>query len=129
MTATGFDESVQLGQLGEILENDSIVMTVELTDQDGQAFQPDHELLWRGVTMAKYEGRRWIRQARPTQAVVSLPTGRRMRTSKLIHQKIKLDPIDSPTLFAIRPATAIVTAVAMAPGSRTRPVSQALKPR
>ena len=27
---TGFDEEVQLGQLGEILENDSVVMTVEL---------------------------------------------------------------------------------------------------
>jgi protein-glutamine gamma-glutamyltransferase len=36
---TGFDEEVQLGQLGEILENDSVVMTVELTDQDGKAFQ------------------------------------------------------------------------------------------
>ena len=33
------------------------------------------------------------------------------------------------TLFAIRPATAIVTAVAMAPGRSTRPVSHALKPR
>ena len=31
---TGFDEEVQLGQLGEILENDSVVMTVVLTDED-----------------------------------------------------------------------------------------------
>jgi transglutaminase-like putative cysteine protease len=100
---TGFDESVQLGQLGEILENDSIVMTVELTDQDDKPFQPDQEPLWRGITMSRYEARRWIRQARPSQAVVSLPPGRRLREGKVIRQKIKLEPIDSPTLFAIRP--------------------------
>jgi hypothetical protein len=100
---TGFDEAVQLGQLGEILENDEIVMTVDLTDRDGKAFRPDQELLWRGITMSRYEGRRWIRQARPSQAVVSLPTGRRLREGKFIRQKIKLEAIDSPTLFAIRP--------------------------
>ena len=33
---TGFDEEVQLGQLGEILENDSVVMTVQLTDENGE---------------------------------------------------------------------------------------------
>ena len=37
---TGFDEEVQLGQLGEILENDSVVMTVELADEQGQATRP-----------------------------------------------------------------------------------------
>ncbi len=31
---TGFDDEVKLGQLGEILENDSLVMSVELFDRD-----------------------------------------------------------------------------------------------
>ena len=31
---TGFDEEVVLGQLGEILENDSVVMSVEFADED-----------------------------------------------------------------------------------------------
>ncbi len=34
---TGFDDEVQLGQLGEILENDSVVMSVELFDEHGPA--------------------------------------------------------------------------------------------
>ena len=34
---TGFDEEVKLGQLGEILENDSVVMSVEFTDERRQA--------------------------------------------------------------------------------------------
>ena len=37
---TGFDEEVQLGQLGEILENDSVVMTVELSDKEGSGSTP-----------------------------------------------------------------------------------------
>ena len=34
---TGFDEEVKLGQLGEILENDSVVMSVEFADEERQA--------------------------------------------------------------------------------------------
>jgi transglutaminase-like putative cysteine protease len=99
---TGFDEEVQLGQLGEILENDTVVMTVELTDQDGRPLHPVEEPLWRGVTMIQYDGGRWHRQARGNQYVVGYVTRRRRGVGE-IHQKIKLEPIDSQALFAIRP--------------------------
>ena len=48
---TGFDEEVQLGQLGEILENDSVVMSVELADEDRKPASARREPLWRGVTL------------------------------------------------------------------------------
>ncbi len=99
---SGFDEEVQLGQLGEILENDSVVMIVQLTDENGDVIQLEEEPLWRGVTMLHYEGGRWIRQAKGTQAVVSFKRDKRLK-GKLIRQRIKLEPIDSPTLFGIRP--------------------------
>ena len=67
---TGFDEEVQLGQLGEILENDSVVMTVEIADETGEPIRPDEEPLWRGVTMLRYEDGRWHRQNKGTQSVV-----------------------------------------------------------
>ena len=95
---TGFDEEVQLGQLGEILENDSVVMTVELTDEQGEATRPDEEPLWRGVTMLHYERGRWHRQTKGTQAVVSFKDDPRLKNGKLIRQKIKLEPIDSADL-------------------------------
>jgi hypothetical protein len=98
---TGFDEEVQLGQLGEILENDTVVMTVELTNQDDKTIRPVGEPLWRGVTLIRYEKGRWHRQARPTQSVVSWRT--RQPVTERIHQKITLQPNDSVTLFAIRP--------------------------
>ena len=100
---TGFDEEVQLGQLGEILENDSVVMTIELSDAQDNIVRPIDEPLWRGVTMFQYEGGRWHRQSRPTQSVVGFSTGRRGGRANVIRQKIKLEPIDSPTLFGIRP--------------------------
>ncbi len=99
---SGFDEEVQLGQLGEILENDSVVMIVQLADENGDPIRPEDEPLWRGVTMLHYEGGRWVRQAKGTQAVVSFKRDARLK-GRLIRQRIKLEPIDSPTLFGIRP--------------------------
>jgi transglutaminase-like putative cysteine protease len=100
---TGFDEEVQLGQLGEILENDTVVMTAEFLDEDGKTIQPVEEPLWRGVTMLRYDKGRWRRQSqRPTQTVESFASNR----DKSVHtfrQRIKLEPNDSTTLFGIRP--------------------------
>jgi hypothetical protein len=100
---TGFDEEVQLGQLGEILENDSVVMTVELTDENGKTIQLDEEPLFRGATMLGYDSGRWKRQnQRPTQTVASFARNRGRSRARII-QRIKLEPNDSATLFAIRP--------------------------
>jgi hypothetical protein len=115
---TGFDEEVQLGQLGEILENDSIVMTVEVTDLEGNDYQIV-EPLWRGITMFRYEGGRWFRPAKPTQSVVSSGDDRRLQSGKPIRQKIKLEPIDSPTLFAIRPVVSFHSAQPFSPSLST----------
>jgi transglutaminase-like putative cysteine protease len=99
---TGFDEEVALGQFGEILENDTVVMTVEFTDMAGKTVPPRGEPLWRGVTMIRYERGRWRRQPRYTsQIYVAFPAGK--FPPGLIRQKIKLEANDSPTLFAIRP--------------------------
>lgn len=95
---TGFGEEVQLGQLGEILEDDSVVMSVEFTDGDGSPTRPTTEPLWRGSTMAQYENGKWHRQR---LAGASLPV---LRTrSGLLRQSIRLEANDSRSLFGIRP--------------------------
>ncbi len=99
---TGFDEEVALGQFGEILENDTVVMTVEFTDADGKTIAPPVEPLWRGVTLVRYETGRWRRQShKVSQMYVGFPG--RGRPQKMLRQKIKLEANDSETLFAIRP--------------------------
>ncbi|WP_246196458.1 DUF3488 and transglutaminase-like domain-containing protein [Aquisphaera giovannonii] len=100
---TGFDEEVKLGQLGEILENDSVVMTVELTDAEGKPTRPPGEPLWRGVTLTQYENGRWKRQNKATIQWIVSPSQAGNRSASPIHQSIKLEPNDSTTLFAMRP--------------------------
>jgi hypothetical protein len=102
---TGFDDEVQLGQLGEILENDTVVMTVSFTDEREKPIEPPVEPLWRGVTMVHYDRGHWRRQThRPQQTIVSLSLrDRRNIHRRELRQKIKLEPTDSTSLFAIRP--------------------------
>ena len=103
---TGFDEEVTLGQLGEILENDSVVMSVEFADEDHKATRPIGEPLWRGVTLIHYEKGRWRRmQHLSPQTIVSLPLYSTSGPSRrqVIRQLIKLEPNDSASLFGLRP--------------------------
>ncbi|MCA1684713.1 MAG: DUF3488 domain-containing protein [Planctomycetia bacterium] len=105
---TGFDDEVQLGQLGEILENDSVVMSVELFDGRGNRIVPEGEPLWRGVTMAKYESGRWFRQSKRTGSFPVVNAGMvrdpvTKRPAAEIRQVIKLESNDSNVLFALRP--------------------------
>jgi transglutaminase-like putative cysteine protease len=103
---TGFDEEVKLGQMGEILENDTVVMSVEFSDEDGTPIHPQGEPLFRGVTLTQYEQGRWRRQLQSARhVVVSMRDYHRSSeaTPSVIRQTIKLEPNDSPTLFAMRP--------------------------
>ncbi|MDR3639101.1 MAG: DUF3488 and transglutaminase-like domain-containing protein [Isosphaeraceae bacterium] len=97
---TGFDDEVQLGQLGEILESDSIVMSVEFYDESERRVAPaDDSLYWRGVTMDTYEEGRWHRAKwRDRQTFPTPPS-----TERYLRQVIKLEPTDSDVLFGLRP--------------------------
>jgi hypothetical protein len=101
---TGFDDEVTLGQLGEILENDSVVMTVELLDQKTrEKLPPEPEQLWRGVSLARYERGRWRKMS--AQRTIAFPLGaaNQLTDSSMIRQQIKLEPTDNPVLFGLRP--------------------------
>ena len=95
---TGFDEEVRLGQLGEILENDTIFMTVEFFDEEGKTTYPTEEPYWRGVTMGEYENGQWKRQ---TYAAGRFPNNQ--KTQGVIRQKIRQEPTDSEIIFGLRP--------------------------
>ncbi len=101
---TGFDDEIQLGQLGEILENDTPVMSIELLDVEGRRLpqDPDSDYRWRGVTMDRYERGRWYRLRFKTNGY-TLGLTDRWRESRIIRQQIKLEPTDSPVLFGLRP--------------------------
>ncbi|HEV3163607.1 MAG TPA: DUF3488 and transglutaminase-like domain-containing protein, partial [Isosphaeraceae bacterium] len=99
---TGFGDEIQLGQLGEILENDSIVLSIETFDVDGNRVQLKGEPLWRGVTMVNYENGRWQR-VRVTGRDPSFEARRAVPPEQLLRQRIKLEPTDTNALFGLRP--------------------------
>jgi transglutaminase-like putative cysteine protease len=99
---TGFSEEVELGRMGEILENDAVVMTIELLDGRDRRVRPDPDLLWRGVTMARYGLGRWSRQGGRTIAVerARFPV---LDDEQMLKQRIQLEPTQTNALFALRP--------------------------
>jgi len=101
---TGFDDEVQLGQLGEILENDSVVMSIDLVDRQNRRLRhdPDVERRWRGVSLDRYHGGRW---SRPKPRLNGFTPGLTNlgRDQPTIRQLVKLEPTDSPILFGLRP--------------------------
>ena len=101
---SGFDDKIRLGQLGEILENDSVVMSIELFDREGQRITPDPgaEYRWRGVSMDHYETGSWERSKFSLNGT-PLNLGARGLDARIIRQVIKLEPTDSPVLFNLRP--------------------------
>lgn len=52
---SGFSESVELGQIGQIQQSSIVVMHIQIAaDTTGS-----HSLLWRGVSLSLFDGRRW----------------------------------------------------------------------
>ncbi len=99
---TGFSNQVTLGQMGEILESDGIVMSVEFSDQDNASVVPEPDILLRGLSLTRYENGGWDR-ADPSYASVEsfgpLEAGR----GPFVRQRYKLEPTDGDVLFALRP--------------------------
>ncbi len=100
---TGFDDQVKLGQLGEILENDSVVMSVESFDeQTGNRVELEGEPLWRGVTLGAYENGVWRRQS-PDSATFPIAPVPGATKRRILRVQIKLEANDSNVLFGLRP--------------------------
>jgi hypothetical protein len=108
---TGFSDRLELGQYGLIKDNPTVVMRVELPG--GQVRAP---LRFRGVTFDRYEHGRWSRTAQVPPAslrnhgeltVVGDWASRTIDRTKLRSaidqarvQRIYLEPLDTPVLFA-----------------------------
>ena len=95
---TGFDEEVKLGQLGEILENNSVVLTIEFYDSENNKIMPTGETYWRGVTMGQYDNGQWKRQN-----TVQGNLSPRPDLKNTIRQKVRQEPTDSTVVFGLRP--------------------------
>ncbi|MFO0956157.1 MAG: DUF3488 and transglutaminase-like domain-containing protein [Isosphaeraceae bacterium] len=107
MSMTAFTEEVKLGRLGEILESDSVVMTVESFGPGRNRVRPDEDALWRGVTLNSYVNYRWSHEPRDfgerVESSTALMTAQEVAQAGAIQHRIQLEPNGSAVLFAPRP--------------------------
>jgi transglutaminase-like putative cysteine protease len=67
---TGFSENVELGQIGEIKKNSSVVMRVQTGRPLGY-----ERLRWRGIALTTFDGKRWTSPQRSAQTLSPNPDG------------------------------------------------------
>jgi transglutaminase-like putative cysteine protease len=100
-TRSGFSDTVKLGGIGSIQQNDEVVMRVRIEGADTTG-----KIKWRGVALDTFDGKAWSK-SRPNMKEprakgdrdliqVDYASGR----ESLLIQTIYLEPLDTPVLFA-----------------------------
>ena len=108
--SAGFSDHVQLGQIGEIQQSNSVVMHVKI---DGDA-SGRYDLHWRGVALAHFDGHGWSspqaqsllqRQSDNSFAIPTLdaparvPAASRAQPANLIRYRVLMEPIGTNVFF------------------------------
>jgi transglutaminase-like putative cysteine protease len=102
-TFIGFSESVTLGDIGTLKQNDQVVMRVRLDSSEATGVQG---LRWRGIALDEFNGRSWRKSeaARNTQQRPndrgSFRIGVTTEPYRLITQQVFLEPLETGVLFA-----------------------------
>jgi len=104
----GFSESVTLGQIGTLKQDDAVVMRVRVDDPG-----PPQGLRWRGVALDEFTGKAWRKSSDARRAA---PVNERggffaVGTTEALHrltsQTFFLEPLESPVLFGAPRVVAI----------------------
>ncbi|MEW6325191.1 MAG: DUF3488 and transglutaminase-like domain-containing protein [Nitrospirota bacterium] len=109
----GFSERVDLGTIGAVKLDSTVVMRVGLTIS---GVLPRHAFYWRGTAYDFYDGAGWQNRQRARAFVprggdgwfrLATPAARRASTGVTLRQEITLEPIESAVVFAAAEATAV----------------------
>ena len=102
---SGFSNEVTLGDIGSILQNPAVVMRIRAEGGDTLRLEG---LKWRGIALARFDGRRWYTASRVTSVLSATPDGRFALPMRplvptgqgLVRYSVLLEPISSSVLFA-----------------------------
>jgi transglutaminase-like putative cysteine protease len=64
---TGFNDNVELGQIGEIKKSSAVVMRISVAGDPA----PAHEVHWRGIVLTDFDGKRWFTP--PQSRIIVVP--------------------------------------------------------
>lgn len=107
LRTSGFSDTVELGEMGEVKLDPTAVMRVRLP---GYSEMPPFPLYWRGRTFDLYDGRSWKDTSAVRNAVYPVTGGRfylrlgEREPSGIVVQEISLEPLDTATLFGLYPS-------------------------
>jgi hypothetical protein len=100
---TGFTSQVELGAIGEIETDTTVVMRVGLPET-GSAAGVLPGLRWRGITLDQFDGRGWTASRPERRALRAIPPGvvrvGAPRGGRVLTQEVFLEPIGTDVIFA-----------------------------
>jgi hypothetical protein len=98
---SGFSDSVRLGGIGRIQQNDSVVMRVRIENE------LPSEIRWRGIALDTFDGQFWsrsktaLREPRLKNERDLIQVDSAKRQDGMTLQTIYLEPIDTPVIFGL----------------------------
>ncbi len=121
---TGFSDSVRLGAIGRLKQNDQVVMRARL-DKFGQSNFDNFR--WRGVALDTFDNKNWSKSSNDELILQNSNKGSAVKNNKLVTKKEKdffifgyssseeditvqtiyLEPIDAPVLFSLARPVAV----------------------
>ncbi len=108
-TVTGFSDSVKLGAIGRLKQNDETVMRIRVEKNGGNP----GNLYWRGVTLDTFDNKVWSKSKNSLRDSVKR-TGKDFfkidylsNTEDVVIQTVYLEPIDAPVLFTLARPVAV----------------------
>ena len=109
LRTTGFTERVDLGAIGPLKHDPSIVMRIELPEA-GADRSTREPLYLRGVAYNRYDGKTWSNSLPQRRMLTEFPEGtftvrsagiEPILTTKGLRQDILLEPLDTAVLFGV----------------------------
>ena len=100
---TGFSNTVQLGDVGKLKQNESVVMRVEFS-KNSKPYRPTSKVLWRGVPLDSYQNQKWTTtMPRSLKFKNHSGSGASLfsthKPTKIIQQDVYMEAFDSPIIF------------------------------
>jgi transglutaminase-like putative cysteine protease len=101
---SGFSDDVELGQIGEIKKNSTVVMRVRTGKPVGYP-----SLRWRGIALSSFDGKRWSTPARDAVTIPAGPNGwismmdrppEPDPSATILRYTVLLQPVATDTMFA-----------------------------
>ena len=100
---TGFSDSVKLGAIGQLLQNDEVVMRVRIEDNAENV----KNMRWRGIALDYFDNQSWNKSLRQKNLAISeaqkdvFVLNTTTKPEEMVEQTVYLEPLQTQVLFTL----------------------------